>query len=342
MQQSAARGPRDPLRERAGAFRRAGNPPSHAAGCRALLAWAEAPRHLVQAPRSWHRRRARSHSCGRARAGGQATAKEHCRLRWPAPSLRLGAAPAPSSPSPRRALSRQVPALLARAPWPGRCQPHRWAGSGLCRSPEPARWRAADRAGWTPLASWSAPWLRGRGRHVFSMRSVYQGPLLLSSPGKNTGCDRTCRPGAQQSAQPHPARPWPRRRRRRGPHLRAPTRPQAGGGCRRLSSRSGGRSQAANSPSTCGAQVAHNSYRYLYGVLSRLPAVADGAPPPGPSRGPGLLRRRHRLPRRDWRDPGQGGTVSDPAIVDADGCTAPRSSECRDLLAVAHVKEEHR
>ena len=94
------------------------------------------------------------------------------------------AATAPSLPPlPRRALTRQVPALPTRAPWPGRCQPGGWAGSGLgradagCRgqrqsgatpesSPEPARW-GLDRAGWRSRASWSAPWLRGRGRHVF-------------------------------------------------------------------------------------------------------------------------------------------------------------------------------
>ena len=120
-------------------------------------------------------------------------------------------------PLPLRALSRQGPALPARAAWPGRCQPRRWAGSGLgradagCRgqrqsgtapesSPEPARWGCRTGPGGR-----HGP----RGRHpgcAVVTGTCFPGEVCIrvpcySVPLENTGCDRARWPGAQQ--------PWP-------------------------------------------------------------------------------------------------------------------------------------
>ena len=126
-------------------------------------------------------------------------------------------------PLPLRALSRQGPALPARAAWPGRCQPRRWAGSGLgradagCRgqrqsgtapesSPEPARWGCRTGPGGR-----HGP----RGRHpgcAVVTGTCFPGEVCIrvpcySVPLENTCRGRTCRPGAQQSAQPSPTHP---------------------------------------------------------------------------------------------------------------------------------------
>ena len=110
-----------------------------------------------------------------------------------------------------RSLAWALPALQVGRLWT-------WASGRRMPRPAPVRNGAGvqpgagevgvpDRAGWASRASWSAPWLRGRGRHVFSRRSVYRSPLLLSSPGKTRAVAGPASPERSRPPQPGPARP---------------------------------------------------------------------------------------------------------------------------------------